>query len=159
MMNRKNERGMTLVEVLAVFVIGAIVSVIAVQILMSGYHAYERAKTNAELRDEADLMMAYLIDELYTLKASEVKAFPNDNNLYFVLQNTEEKIGIVNGKVVIKQKRLPLSSTDITVRPTSTLYKVNEDLFHITLILEKNGYALQLESEIGIINDRSGPKE
>ncbi|MBU5265696.1 PilW family protein [Virgibacillus proomii] len=152
-MVRRNEQGMTLVEVLAVFVIGAIISVIAVQILLNGYRSYERTKTNVELRDSADLIMAHLVEELYTLKVSEIKEFHTDDGFYIVLKDTEEKIGIADGKVIIKQTSYPIASSGVRIRHRSKITREKDGLFHITLVLEKNGNSLHLESEIGIIND------
>ncbi len=79
-----NEHGITLVEVLAVFVIGSIISVIGIQLLMSGFKSYEHATVQAELRDEADLIMAHLVEDLFTTTTKEVKEDPDmSRNIHF----------------------------------------------------------------------------
>lgn len=69
----QNSNGITLVEILATIVILSIVSALAYSLLFQGYSNYQRIQAETELRDEADLIMASFIYELFTLKTSEIK--------------------------------------------------------------------------------------
>src|SRR5690625_3854869 len=79
---KSDEAGLSLVELLAALTIASIIGVIAYSILFGGFKTYDRVKIQAELRDEADVIMAELISNLFTIKSSEVieRHFPENNS-------------------------------------------------------------------------------
>lgn len=165
-MAMQNERGLTLVEVLAVFVIGSIISVIGMQILMAGFKSYEHASAQTELRDEADYIMSKLINELYTVKTSEIKKkHLNSSNYDYYFEMDDKIIGFKDGNVLTEDGNLLLSSNDIQVVFKQTdsdegtmIEEISDNQFKIILVLEKKDtdHQLKLVSEIGIIDDSNG---
>ena len=172
-MAMQNERGLTLVEVLAVFVIGSIISVIGMQILMAGFKSYEHASAQTELRDEADYIMSKLINELYTVKTSEIKKkhLNNSNNNYY-FEMDDKIIGFKDGNVLTEDGNLLRSNHNIQVVFKQTeseetksdvgtmIEEISDNQFKIILVLEKKDtdHQLKLVSEIGIIDDSNGRK-
>lgn len=67
------EKGVTLVELLATIVLVSIVAALSYTVLFQGYSNYQRIKVETELRDEADLIMASLISDLFVAKRSELQ--------------------------------------------------------------------------------------
>lgn len=155
-MTRMNERGLTLVEVLAVVVISAIIGTIAYAVLFSGMQTNERVKVESQLRDEADLIMTWLIQDFYTLKQSDLKEkhLPKINtNDYYLETNSGKLIGFINGKAFNNDGEIKLN--DQVKLDGSMIEEVADGQFKIILVLkeEKTGQKLELTSEIGIIRN------
>ncbi|HEY4601069.1 MAG TPA: prepilin-type N-terminal cleavage/methylation domain-containing protein [Cerasibacillus sp.] len=173
-MAMQNERGLTLVEVLAVFVIGSIISVIGIQILMAGFKSYEHVTAQTELRDEADYIMSKLINELYTVKTSEIKKkhLNSSDNYEYYFEINDKIIGFKDGNVLTKDGNLLRSNHNIQVVFKQTeseetksdvgtmIEEISDNQFKITLVLQKKDtdHRLKLVSEIGIIDDSNGRK-
>lgn len=88
----KNEKGVTLTELLAAIVLAAIIGIIGYNILFSGFSTMERVKTEAALRDEADLIMASFIEELYTKKMPEIQFHHSEDGNYYFFFRDESRI-------------------------------------------------------------------
>lgn len=73
-MNKRigDEKGLTLIEVLAVIVISSIMLIFASSLIVQAMKNQERITSEAQLRDEADIMMAKLMKDIFTLKESEI---------------------------------------------------------------------------------------
>lgn len=121
-----NNQGVTLVELLATIIIVSIVATLTYTILFQGYSNYQRVKVEAELRDEADLIMASLIKDIFTLKKSEVQLVQsctnNTVNSYMNVTKTNPvtgikaipyKTGFDGGKVIVKDSQIQTSSENI----------------------------------------------
>lgn len=65
MTNIRNQRGLTLVELLATLAIIGMITTIAFSILMSGIKTSENIQIETALRNEADYLMTSFIRELY----------------------------------------------------------------------------------------------
>lgn len=159
----KNARGITLPELLAVFVILGILGTVIVSFLISGFHSQARIQVEAELRDEADIIMAELISDFYTLKSSEIQdeylPEPGTNNYYIELTNGN-KIGFYNGEVHLKNKQtVSLTTNNILLDNRSKIEVIDfeKGLYHISLTIVKAGadpkQELTTESEIAIIKN------
>lgn len=159
MRHLKNENGLSLVELLATLLITIMLGMIAYGILFNGFKAYERAKIETELRDEADLIMAELINEFFLLKESEITAkyLPRTNTANYYVEKGSEQYGFIDGKLytgtevgsVLQGDTIILSSESKITEPTPGQY-------HIILTLEwaSNQQTLTTESEISTINDK-----
>ena len=78
MENKFNQKGLTLVELLAVIVIASIVVVFVSTILVSSMKNYTAISGENALRDEADLLMSQAYKKMYTIKESQI--CPVDNS-------------------------------------------------------------------------------
>lgn len=72
-----NSRGITLVELLATLAIVGIIGTLAYNVLFQGYSNYERIQAETKLRDEADLIMASFVREMFVLKEEEIELTAN----------------------------------------------------------------------------------
>lgn len=167
-----NQKGMTLVELLAVLVIGAIVSLLAFNVLFSMLKNEDKVAVNAQLRDEADYYMASLTNTLYTLNESNVcdgikeSNHPNNGYSYIItsdncLDSTKDKFktgfdrtenGLalyVNAPIKADGKAVPISSINkaIKICNTSKLVK-DKNIYKITLTLLYNGHSKTFKSEV-----------
>lgn len=127
-----NSQGVTLVELLATIIIVSIVATLTYTILFQGYSNYQRVKVEAELRDEADLIMASLIKDIFTLKKSEVQLVDSCtidvSNAYLNVTKTHPvtgvkaapyKTGLDGGKVIVKGSQVHTSSDNIELVSTA----------------------------------------
>lgn len=127
-----DNRGVTLVELLATIIIVSIVATLTYTILFQGYSNYQRVKVEAELRDEADLIMASLIKDIFTLKKSEVQLIQSctngASNAYLNVTKTHSvtgikaapyKTGLDNGKVIVKGGSIQTSSDNVELVSTA----------------------------------------
>lgn len=153
----KDEKGLTVAELLAALTITAIIGFVGYSILFSGYQTYDRVKVESALRDEADLMMAQLINDLFILKEEEIaeKYLPEpDTNNYYLLLNDGKKIGFIDGVVHLKDdSQYKIQNDSIRITDDTEIKEISEAQFRITLSLEwvETNQKLTTESEIGII--------
>lgn len=170
----KNERGITLVEVLAAIVIAAIIGTIAYSIILGGLKYYERVTIEAELRDEADLIVAELIQSLYVLKLSEIEKTHFDDKQSYLELSDGNKLGFFDNKVFtvdkIKNDDGELSFVSQEVRMTSGRITLAEGTkmeekgighYEVTLVLKEleNEQKLHVTSEVGVIDDLRDEEE
>lgn len=154
-----NESGLTLVELLATLVITAMIGLVAYAVLYNGFKTYDRVKIETELRDEADIIMAELISHMFTLKTSEIEERhlqQNDEANYYFELTDKGKLGFYEGKLYLNgDSTKALQSDFIKLGEGTKITEVNDEQFHITLILQcvENNQTLTIESEIAIIND------
>ena len=66
--NILNQKGLTLIELLASLIITITLSFFAFNLLTKGLDHYENIKYTNSLRDEADYLMALLVKKKYTLQ-------------------------------------------------------------------------------------------
>lgn len=69
---QKNNRGFTLVELLAVIVLSSIFLVLTTSITVKALQHYDGIKQEAILRDEADIIMTTIYKNLYVTKESQL---------------------------------------------------------------------------------------
>lgn len=157
-MKRMNEKGISLPELLAAIVLTAIIGAIAYMILFTGLKTNERVQVESQLRDEADLIMAQLIEDLYTLHSNEIeeKHLPEENtNNYYLVTKSGYYIGFINGTVHYQNGENVLNSRIQLDETKSKIVESSTDLFEITLALtdEHTGQTLEVESNISVIRD------
>lgn len=152
-----NERGLTLVEVLAVIVIGSIVSVIATQVIVSSFKTYDRVHTETELRDEADYIMGSMIRDFYVTKTSDVKKKDLEGpNYYFELKNGV-KLGFADGSAFSKEGEIHSRDEavqlvmDTDIHQGTRITEIGDEQYEITLVLEKDEHALEVRSVVDLI--------
>lgn len=127
-----NNQGVTLVELLATIIIVSIVAALTYTILFQGYSNYQRVTVEAELRDEADLIMASLVKDIFTLKKSEVQLVQScangmansylnvtKTNPVTGVKATPYKTGLDSGKVIAKGSQVQTSSDNIELLSTA----------------------------------------
>ena len=116
-----NQKGLTLVELLAAIVIFSVIAIFATSILLNSIKTYAKINSDTVLRDEADIIMANLIKGIYTSKDSEITFIENiSNNNYYLKQNTPVngsalETGFKDSKVWIKGSILTLNNSQLEV--------------------------------------------
>lgn len=160
MRHMRNEQGLSLVELLATFVIMGMIGLLAYGVMFNGFKTYERVKIEANLRDEADLIMAELISEIFLLKESEIakKQLPELNTSnYYIETEDGKKYGFINGNLVLDGvKQNVLNNNLISLTNNTKITEVEDGQYRIiiSLMWVDNGQTLETESEIGTIKDK-----
>ena len=166
----KNERGLTLIELLAATALTAIIAIFAFSILMKGIQHYNTISTDTAFRDEADLLMSSLIKELYTTKESQIVKpqfpEPNTNNYFFVMDKTDPKknTGFINKKLYIQGDEVPVTNSAIQITKNSKIEaneKAEDGVYTITLELHMpiKNQTVKFINEIRTINDVTEDKK
>lgn len=140
----KNEHGMTLVELLAAIIIGAIVSFFIFQFLYKGMENTKIIQTENFLRDEADIIISRFVKELYTTKQSHIvrlsslegsylevtnditKCPKNEDGSWAInseCENTLYKIGFITNdsdtSIIYNDERYTVQNNNITISSAS----------------------------------------
>ncbi|WP_203246778.1 prepilin-type N-terminal cleavage/methylation domain-containing protein [Sporosarcina beigongshangi] len=166
----KNERGLTLIELLAATILTALIAVFAFSLLMKGIQHYNNIAMDTVFRDEADILMSSLVKELYTTKESQItkKHFPEENtkNYYFEINKTNPKsnTGFINKKLYIQGDEILVTNSAITITGNSKIEandKAEDGVYTITLELHMpmKNQTVEFINEIRTINDISDNKE
>lgn len=146
MLNHKfnNEKGITLVEVLATLVIMSIIGTLAYSILFQGYNNYNRVKVETELRDEADLIMANYISDFYVMKKTEAKlvnscknGFVNSEVSVAKTNGTLYKTGVLNKEVIVRGQAVKFNNENVKFVPVPCTSSSN--LSNIANIYSRDG--------------------
>ncbi|WP_419958659.1 type IV pilus modification PilV family protein [Psychrobacillus psychrotolerans] len=144
-----NQKGITLMEILAALVITAFISLLATNILLNGIERYNKITQDTFLRDESDYLMSQLIKEIYTTKSSNIIGVVNptvnssDSFLQIKTGDTQtNKTGFIKNtntgkvEVVIKNQPIPMSNRNVLIDPTSKIILQNDGGYLIILKLE-----------------------
>lgn len=123
-----NQEGMTLVELLATLLLLGIVSVLAYSVMLQGYSNFQRIKVETELRDEADLIMASFVTDLFVSKSSELELIQTCKNgkvqsyVKVIKENgSTYETGFKNNTVLVKNQVVKLFDETVhMVEPTCT---------------------------------------
>ncbi|RKP57217.1 prepilin-type N-terminal cleavage/methylation domain-containing protein [Cohnella endophytica] len=162
----KDDRGMSLIEVIASLTLLSLVMATIYGVITFGFNSYHRVTIENSLRDEADLVMSSIITEMYKYGPDEVSV-PSNASVGVSLSKTVDGrpadkhsilikdgkvyIGLGEGVLVELQSRIS-SDSSITV-DCGGLSKCKTGLVDIKLVLEQS-YAnkpqkMKLESKFG----------
>lgn len=157
-----NQKGFSLVELLAAIVIFSFVIIFATSLLLNSLKSYSNISSDTILRDEADLIMSNLIREIYTSKDSEIKFIENtiSNNYYFTFKDsTMPNTGFKDMEILINGDPLNISNQiEIIWGDTyiESFEGANRDRsYHITLTLKNKKKEIKktFRTEVRSIND------
>ncbi|MBO1911927.1 hypothetical protein [Sporosarcina sp. 6E9] len=153
----KNERGLTLIELLAAASLTAMISVFAIGLLLKGMNHYNVISTDTAFRDEADILMVSLVKELYTTKESDILTRPSENcteNCYFLMKG-EKKSGFVGNDLLIQDKSISTTNSKINISSESKIEQSSYGVYQVKLVLEMpiKNQDVTFENEVRTIND------
>lgn len=124
----KNERGITLVELLAVIILISIISIFLFSVLNSGVTNVVRTSTNQKLQQEGHYITKVIRNEYLESGIASID---------LVVDNTKKQL-IMNGNII---------STDYTyeLKDPNGKFEGNEP-FRLFLIIEENGYYYEINT-------------
>ncbi len=178
-MNRiiKNNKGVTLVELLATLVIISIIGALTYSVLFQGFSNYQRIQVESQLRDEADLIMANIVKDLFVLKKSQIslknqctagvnKSLIEVKKVKASTGTTETyKTGFENGKVFVKGNEISFYNDNIKLLNTDcsalspTIIRKKDDsnaytiIFTLQTLKGKTMHTIKFENTINVIDD------
>ncbi|KGX93621.1 hypothetical protein N781_10535 [Pontibacillus halophilus JSM 076056 = DSM 19796] len=153
MKHLQNEKGVTLVELLAVMAMSILVVGVAYQILFSMFSSIDKSQANTMLRNEAAAIMLEL-DEIM-LNLDEVETIPIDLNVnvpfdhFRVLDIRENSSGlpktlsteieVANGELLVTYNGSSRTITDSSINASNTTFTLDKDgRLRVNLHIEDN---------------------
>ncbi|ACT00752.1 PulJ/GspJ family protein [Paenibacillus sp. JDR-2] len=166
---RSEERGLTLVELIAAMTLLSIAAGIIFSVVTFGMNTYNRIETENALRDDADLLMSSIITELYAYGPDLISTNADGITLVRDVGTREEQqifirdkqlhIGsrtVDTGSDVDMPSQTDPSSSDassIELKCKTNVTECSSGLIEIRLVLEQNhngrNQQLTLESKFG----------
>ncbi|SFE97352.1 prepilin-type N-terminal cleavage/methylation domain-containing protein [Paenibacillus catalpae] len=165
---RKEEKGLTLVELIATMTLLSIAAGVIFSVITYGMNTYNRIETENALRDDADLLMSSIITELYSYGPDIIAVDTNgirlvrDNGtreeLRIFFENNQLRIGDrtmdTRSDVEVLDQAVPEpAASSIDLKCTTSATECSSGLIEIRLVLEQNhngrDQQLTLESKFG----------
>lgn len=164
-----NEKGMTLIELLATVVITTIIAMLAFSLLINGLNATKTIQKEITLRDEADYLMAALVKQLYTTKESKIEHHYLPQNgtkdYYLAIQTDEEgiekftKTGFIQNELIINDQAINVQNSDVKIDDSSTIKMTDNGEYEVVLVLQFNNNKTVFKNSIKTINDESEERD
>ncbi|MEK5216310.1 PilW family protein [Psychrobacillus sp. FSL H8-0487] len=161
-----NQKGLTLIEILAAFVITVFISLLAINILANGLDNYKKISRDTFIRDEADYLMIQLIQEIYTTKTSNVVGMVNptvnssDSYIEVKTHDTQtKKTGFIknvntnNVELVLKNQIFPISNEKILIDSSSKIELQSDGGYLIILKLVMKNKSTEFQNSVYPIQD------
>lgn len=168
----KSEHGFTLIEMIAALTLFSMIVGIISMVTMFGFRSYHKITIENALRDEADIIMSTIINELYTYAPESVINTTNINGITLKKGSAaDEMIAFSGGSLVIGAiTAVPdpddpatsvhsslagsvISSTSADGRTCQTTFPCDTGLIKIKLKLAQDydgrSYTMELESKFG----------
>jgi len=177
---RLDERGITLVELLAVLILMSFISIFTISLIVQSTETTEAIRVEISLRDEADIIVSRLLKTLYeTMEAHIVQNITDNENSYLNMstspalckrdtagnlvldtacKNTLKPIGFLTSagktKLYLINDMYEVANTNISIKNTSRINGDPDkvDSYKITLVLQYKSRNNVLK-EIEFINE------
>ncbi|MGX6442938.1 PulJ/GspJ family protein [Neobacillus sp. K501] len=155
----KSNKGITLIELLASLALVTVIGIAVYSVLFGGLKTFNKIMDENELRDEGDVIMAYLINDFYTLKASDIQKIklPEEGtNDYYIIKTNGTRSGIIGSEIILNDRQITLNNDNVILTNGSTITQKSPTSLEITLVLrhERSNKELKLTSTLSIVNDR-----
>lgn len=164
-----NQRGLTLVELLAAIIISSFVLLFSTTLLINSFKTQEKVTTEIAIRDAADFILSSLIKEIYTSKNSEFKFIedPSHNNYYLEkIDDSSTITGFKNEQIYLNGSTLQYNDAIVEVVWEKSEIGYTEDTnlnrtytIMLTLQSTKNNFEKTFKTEVRSINDLKKEEE
>lgn len=139
-MINQNEKGLTLVELLAVIVISAILLFFVTSIYINALGNYENIKAETELRNEADLFLTRMTRIIYVSNDKDITLTSDETNKNYYLSINNAISGYKDKKVYVGGELYSPSKNAQIVweesKITRTVNENNESIYTVQLTLK-----------------------
>ncbi|WP_416729623.1 PulJ/GspJ family protein [Fictibacillus sp. JL2B1089] len=150
-----NEKGLTLIESLLSLVLFTIIGTVVYFVLLNGLTTEKKIYTETLIRDEADLVMSQIIDNLYTATNTKVKAVTGQQNMliYQIDNNTSRTVGFLNNQPVVNGQSI--STNEFNFNNSSITLKDDSVIISLVVASKKNANAkpLELKSQFRLMEE------
>lgn len=151
-MKKNLSSGMSLVEVLAVIVVGFMATILIFNVLFTMLKNEDRIATNNQVRDVADYYLESLANSIYSFHEDNFAHFEEsvEKGTYIVSQDGK-KTGFVkenNGiKIYVENKVLEATYPNITISEDSKMTR-DKNTYKIKLVLTYNDKSTTFNKEV-----------
>lgn len=150
-----NQKGLTLIESLLSLVLFSIIGTVVYFVLLNGLTTEKKIYTETLIRDEADLVMSQIIDNLYTATNTKVKAVTGQQNMliYQIDNNTSRTVGFLNNQPVVNGQSI--STNEFNFNNSSITLKDDSVIISLVVASKKNANAkpLELKSQFRLMEE------
>jgi prepilin-type N-terminal cleavage/methylation domain-containing protein len=179
MLSLRNDRGFTLVELLATLVIAGIILSFVGSLMVKAVNSYDRSAAENSLRDEADIIMARIHNDVFPLTSEKVTSLTTSctdpitqctTGAWLVIDNdTSKRIGYAGNEILLLDGNYTIQNPNVKIvdfkvcfiAPGGTVETANchtttttdypTYVFKLTLENEKKSMTTQFTNEISII--------
>ncbi|MBH0159162.1 prepilin-type N-terminal cleavage/methylation domain-containing protein [Fictibacillus sp. 26RED30] len=150
-----NQKGLTLIESLLSLLLFSIIGTVVYFVLLNGLTTEKKIYTETLIRDEADLVMSQIIDNLYTATYTKVKAVTGQQNMliYQIDNNTSRTVGFLNNQPVVNGQSI--STNEFNFNNSSITLKDDSVIISLVVASKKNANAkpLELKSQFRLMEE------
>jgi prepilin-type N-terminal cleavage/methylation domain-containing protein len=150
-----NQKGLTLIESLLSLLLFSIIGTVVYFVLLNGLTTEKKIYTETLIRDEADLVMSQIIDNLYTATNTKVKAVTGQQNMliYQIDNNTSRTVGFLNNQPVVNGQSI--STNEFNFNNSSITLKDDSVIISLVVASKKNANAkpLELKSQFRLMEE------
>jgi prepilin-type N-terminal cleavage/methylation domain-containing protein len=151
-----NQKGLTLIESLLSVVLFSIIGTVVYFVLLNGLNTEKKIYNETLLRDEADLVMSQIIDNIYTAPASKVKdASTGRQNVmvYEINKNTSKTVGFIDNVPVINGQTISSEEFDFNGSSIAKVGKSIKIILNVKSNKNEKAKPLTLQSQFGLLED------
>lgn len=148
-----NQKGLTLIEMLVTIVLFSIIGTVAYSFLLNGLNTEKRVHTEALIRDEADLIMSQIINDLYTVPSSKIKDVSNEtqNILSYEKEGMIKTVGFIGSEAKMNTSALHTNAYDLTGSKISIEGNSIRILLKVRSTKNEKAKPLSLNSQFGLL--------
>lgn len=120
----RSQQGFTLIELIAAITIFAMIAGIISAVTLFGFRSYHKITIENSLRDEADLIMSSIINELYLFAPERVERASNNDGILLMKRTSDTDPTMKVVKIAFTQGRLVIGAeTDAPADDSRTAVK------------------------------------
>lgn len=138
----KNERGITLIEILAVILLISTVSLFLFSVLTSGVTNVKRTSTKQTLQQEGHYITEVIRNEYLE---------SGDNSIELVVDNVNRKL-YMDGNEISSGFTYELNDADNDSSPVTTVTFSNTDHFHLLLKIKEKDHCYEVNTTLTKLN-------
>lgn len=144
-----SSKGFTLVEILAGLALAGLISIIIINILLSGMNSYEKISSDVSLHNDANYVMTLFVNEIYQAKEVKPKEDISGIELKMIAKDMTEVtklLGFKDNKAFISDREglSPHYFTD------ESYIKIDHNKVEIKIVIENEQSEISLENELFI---------
>lgn len=150
---RFNEKGLTLVELLATIVISSVIFILIINTLISGMTSYKSVNKQISLHDEGNYVMTQFINQIYVATNVKLIDSANDASLIEVTGFNGDKtiLGFKDGKAEINGESINPTSVQIACDESKIVIDNNNFVIINMVIQDESGKRLQLNNKVSFV--------
>ncbi|KAA0549229.1 prepilin-type N-terminal cleavage/methylation domain-containing protein [Bacillus sp. BGMRC 2118] len=131
----RDEKGVTLVELLAALAISTLVMTTIYGVYLTGVKAYKVIGVEGQIRDEADYVVSRIMSSIYDLSPDTIKPCPGEVNCFELINDNRLVVSKNDNQLVEEVEKDELDITVTKLRLAQNQILLNDEVLNKTNIL------------------------